>query len=65
MGRWLVALGCAYELLALPKRSPLPTITSLVKTIGRAHPIGRILAWAWCGFWVWHFLVDDEVAPVP
>lgn len=57
--RWLVVVGCGYELAAIHERSPLPTVSTLV---GRAstHPWLRLLAWAWCGAWAYHFLVVDQ-----
>lgn len=38
--RVVVAVGCAYELAALPQRSPLPTISQLCAT-GARHPLAR------------------------
>jgi hypothetical protein len=58
--RWLVAAGCVYELAALHERSPLPTISKLLNTAA-SHPVLRVLTWAWCGAWAWHFLVVPTV----
>jgi hypothetical protein len=56
-GRALIAAGCLYELAALPERSPLPTITTLVR-VCRRHPrrILRLVAVGWLLLWVIHFL---------
>jgi hypothetical protein len=59
-GRAIIAAGCAYEIAALPDRSPLPTITELVKTVGRLR-FGRFVLWLWLGFIVDHF-IEREVA---
>jgi hypothetical protein len=53
--RWLVAAGCVYELAALHERSPLPTI-SRVLNMASGHRVLRVLTWAWCGAWAWHFI---------
>ena len=53
--RWLVAAGCVYELAALHERSPLPTISKALNACA-GHPTLRVVAWAWCGAWAWHFL---------
>ena len=57
--RLLIGSGCAYELAALPERSPLPTITNIVG-VGRRHPspLARLAVAAWLTLWVWHFLTD-------
>ena len=52
-------VGCLYEVAALSV-SRLPTITDLVKRLGRM-PAGRLAVWCWCGFIAWHFL-EPEVA---
>ena len=56
-GQVLVTVGCAYEIVAL--WTGLPTITAMVKRIGR-HPVGRLIVWAWCGYIAWHFLEPDS-----
>lgn len=56
----VLGVGCVYEVVALV--SPLPTITKILKTIGRKHPIGRATLWLWCGFITWHFFEPDEVS---
>lgn len=48
----VVAIGCAYELVAL--WSPLPTITEVVHR-ARRHRVWRVAAWAWCIGWCYHF----------
>lgn len=55
IGRIVVAIGCVYELAAL--WSPLPTITELVHR-GRHHSVHRwrVVAWAFIGLSVMHFL---------
>jgi hypothetical protein len=53
--RWLVAAGCVYELAALHERSPLPTI-SKVLNVASERPALRVVTWAWCGAWAWHFI---------
>ena len=59
VGKVIVAIGCTYELAALPNRSPLPTITALIRMARRhaSRPL-RVAAWAWCGVWCFHFLTD-------
>jgi hypothetical protein len=54
--RWLVAAGCAYEIAALHDRSPLPTISRILN-LAAQHRTLRVVTWAWCGAWAWHFLV--------
>lgn len=56
-GKWAVGAGCFYELLALPERSPFPTITNIVTTV-RRHPRLKWAAWFWVGVWAAHFLSD-------
>lgn len=58
LGRLVIALGCAYEIVALATDQRVPTITAIVKRTGR-HPLGRVLVWGWCGFVAWHFLEPD------
>lgn len=53
--RWLVAAGCTYELVALHERSPFPTI-SRVMNVFHQNSVLRVVTWAWCGAWAWHFL---------
>ena len=55
--RWLVALGCTYEIAALHERSKLPTISKILNIFAK-HPILKVVAWAWCGAWAWHFLAE-------
>lgn len=52
-------IGCVYEIIALV--SPLPTITRILKTLGKKHPLGKATLWLWCGFVAWHFLEPDDV----
>lgn len=54
-GRWVIMAGCLYEVAALVPGSPLPTITEMIKAVGR-HPVARVLVWTWCGYVAWHFL---------
>ena len=53
-------VGCAYEILALTYHR-FPTITKMLKTMGRKHPLGKAALWLWCGFIAWHFLEPDVV----
>ena len=53
----LVALGCAYELLAL--YSHFPTITALTHRTKNSGTLGRLLVWAAMGGVVWHFFVEQ------
>lgn len=53
-GRVIIAAGCLYELAALPDRSPLPTITEIIKATNR-HRRLKVLAWLWGGVWAAHF----------
>lgn len=53
--RWMVAVGCLYEIAALPSWSPLPTISRMINVLND-HPLLRIIAWIWSGGWAWHFL---------
>lgn len=57
--RAVVAVGCLYELAALPDASPLPTISRIVNELN-SRKITRVLAWAWSGGWAWHFMVRDS-----
>lgn len=52
-------VGCIYEVIALV--STAPTITTMMKRLGRKHPLGKATLWLWCGFVAWHFLEPDEV----
>lgn len=52
--RWVIATGCLYELAALHERSPLPTITEIIKATHR-HRFLKVLAWLWGGVWAAHF----------
>lgn len=58
VGKIVIAAGCVYELAALPERSPLPTITTIVKRSHR-HPYLRVLAWIWGGVWAAHWFDID------
>ena len=55
-GRWVIAVGCAYELCALPSWSPLPTITEMVQRGSRVPWVGRVALWLWLGAVVDHFI---------
>lgn len=57
LGRAVIAVGCTYELLALPESSPLPTITNIVAELRRT-PHLKWAAWVWVGVWSAHFLSD-------
>lgn len=57
LGRLVLGLGCAYEIVAL-STDRVPTITTVVKRTGK-HPVGRLVVWAWCGFVAWHFLEPE------
>jgi hypothetical protein len=59
--RTAVAIGCVYELLALPDRSPLPTISSISQR-GASHRRFRFLSWAWAGYAAAHMLGLDAGA---
>lgn len=61
LGRLVIGLGCAYEIVALAD-DRVPTITAIVKRTGR-NPIGRFLVWGWCGFVAWHFLEPEREIP--
>ena len=58
-GRYVIAAGCAYEILALTT-DRVPTITAIVKMSGRFR-FGRLILIAWLGFIVDHF-IEHEVA---
>ena len=62
--RWLVAGGCLYELASLHERSPLPTISTLIKYCTHDKR-GRVLAWVWAGAWAYHFMVDEPAPTSP
>lgn len=51
-------VGCVYEVAAI--LSPLPTITTLLRTTGKKHPLGKAVLWLWCGYVSWHFLEPME-----
>lgn len=55
LGRAVLIAGCLYEVAALTT-SRVPTITASIKYVGRSHPAGRLVVWAWCGYVAWHFL---------
>jgi hypothetical protein len=59
LGRALLVSGCLYEIVALTTRR-VPTITAAIKTIGRSHPVGRLVVWGWCGYVAWHFLEPES-----
>lgn len=50
----LTAAGCAYEIAALPARSPLPTISELVSNPHR-HRFGWLVWLGWIAAWLSHF----------
>lgn len=57
----LVAVGCAYELLALPERTPFPTISRLCNAgVDHAAPHVRVAAWAFAGGLAVHLLGLDR-----
>lgn len=55
LGRAVLVAGCLYEVVAITTNR-VPTITAVIKSIGRGHPLGRAVVWAWCGYIAWHFL---------
>lgn len=57
--RWLVAAGCVYELAALHEKSPLPTISAVLNLFA-GHKVLRVLTWAWCGGWAYHFMESSR-----
>ena len=61
-GRYVIAAGCAYEILALTT-DRVPTITAIVKMSGRFR-FGRLILIAWLGFIVEHFIEREAVAIV-
>lgn len=60
--RYIVAVGCLYEIAALPSWSPLPTISRIINTLND-YPKLRVLAWVWSGGWAWHFLNHTGTVP--
>ncbi len=44
--RWLVAVGCTYEIVALHERSPLPTLSHIANRAS-THPLARVFVWGW------------------
>lgn len=54
VGKIVVAVGCCYELVALPERSPLPTLTD-ISTRPRRHPLPWLFAFVWWAAAGWHF----------
>ena len=58
-GKRFVRLVCSYELLALPERSPLPTITTLTHA-NRAHTGVKALVWAVLGVLCFHLLFEKD-----
>lgn len=57
--RILIALGCAYEIVALTTNR-VPTITAIIQRSSRLPWIGRIGLWLWLGAVVDHFIARDE-----
>ena len=55
----VLAVGCAYEIVALATRK-IPTITRILRTMGNRHAVGKALLWMWCGYISWHFLEPSE-----
>ena len=62
LGRSVLVAGCLYEVAALVT-GRVPTITAIIKSVGRGHPVGRLLVWSWCGYIAWHFLEPDGAPP--
>ena len=56
--RLAIGLGCAYEIMALPERSKLPTISTLIQRAQARH-IGKAFLFGWLVGWSVHF-VDPE-----
>ena len=57
--RTLVAVGCLYELAALPERSPLPTLSAIMNDATRSTR-GRFLAWWLVGYLAAHLFGVDR-----
>lgn len=58
-GRYLVILGCLYEAFAVPHRTPVPTITTILHRAQR-HRAGRVVCVAWLAIWVHHFVRPEH-----
>lgn len=56
--RIAVAVGCAYEIVALVS-DRVPTISEVVVSASE-HPAGRFAAWLFVGGWSYHFLVRPQ-----
>jgi hypothetical protein len=62
IGRWLVVLGCSYELVALvPPKPILPTLSTLSHK-ARRNPFGFIFVCAIYG-WLTHHILFERVIP--
>ena len=59
--RVAVAIGCIYELAALPDRTPIPTI-SAISQHGSRHRRFRVVSWLWAGYAAAHMLDLDKPA---
>ena len=59
IGRWLIVAGCAYEICAVPHRTPVPTITALVRG-GQRHWAGKLGMVVWLAVWVHHFVAPEH-----
>ena len=59
--RMIVALGCAYELVALPHRSPFPTISELANR-ATYHRHARFAIWWFVGYAAAHLFGVDRVS---
>lgn len=55
IGRAIVVAGCAYEIYSLTT-DRVPTITSLVHSVGQLGIFGRLVVWAIGGFVAFHFM---------
>lgn len=61
LGRYLIVAGCLYEVVAIPHRTPVPTITCVVRGIQK-HRHGKVMAVIWLGIWAHHFIDRNHYA---
>ena len=60
IGRYAIVAGCLYEAVAIPHKTPLPTITKMVKWSQR-YTLGKLATLVWLCLWAHHFVDPDHL----
>jgi len=55
LGRTLIVAGCAYEILAIPHTTRIPTITACIRW-SQKHWVGKLFVAVWLAAWAHHFI---------